>query len=102
MIRKMLHYKFMLIDRDAFLKWRNKQTQEAKERGMPEHYKEMGFRPESYLVLDAGDDIICDGCGALVTTKNVMLWIEGDRVECTPCLDKYFMDSKIEMEDEDD
>jgi len=92
----MKSFKFLLIDRSDFLNWRAKNTAKAKADGMPAHFKSMGFSDDAYFVMDAGDEIICDGCNADIKNKNIFIWIEGNRVECLGCLEKYFLNGEIE------
>ena len=64
----------MLINRNRFLQLRTIQTNKA---------KRMAELDKSIIVVDAGDEIICDVCNALVEDET--LYIENDMLLCISC-----------------
>lgn len=66
-------------DRKSFLEARAKQTAVAKEAVV--------IRGWEHIVIDAGDEIVCDDCNALIEGADVLVVRSGRRAVCRPCFD---------------
>lgn len=54
-----------------------------------------GFEGADVIVMDAGDDVICDTCNAEINDPTVLLVEYGRRVACSACYRKNYFDQPL-------
>ena len=71
-----------IMTREQFLKYRERQMSEAK---LMAEVQKIVDKEATHIIMDAGDDIICDMCNADVLNPIVHM-VDGRSIFCDVCL----------------
>ncbi len=86
------------VKRELFLKKRAASVAARKAEG---DTVEMYGQKWANIVVDPGDEVICDGCNALIEDKIVLHVNHGSRVECPACIKNWVNpEEDVEVESE--